>query len=30
VPAKMVVRFKPGREMEEQIGKLKKLPGARH
>ena len=27
VPAKLVVSFKPGREMEEQIGKLKKLPG---
>ena len=27
VPARLVVTFKPGREMEERIGKLKKVPG---
>ena len=27
VPAKMVVVFKPGREMEERVGQLKKKPG---
>ena len=27
VPAKMVVVFKPGREMEERVGRLKDLPG---
>jgi len=27
VPEKMVVTFKPGREMEERVGKLSKLPG---
>lgn len=27
VPAKMVVTFKPGREMEERVGQLKKAPG---
>jgi integration host factor subunit beta len=26
VPEKMVVTFKPGREMEERVGQLKKLP----
>jgi nucleoid DNA-binding protein len=26
VPAKMVVTFKPGREMEERIAQLKKVP----
>ena len=26
VPAKMVVTFKPGREMEERVGRLHKLP----
>jgi integration host factor subunit beta len=26
VPAKMVVTFKPGREMEQRVGQLKKLP----
>jgi DNA-binding protein HU-beta/integration host factor subunit beta len=26
VPAKLVVTFKPGREMEERVGQLKKLP----
>jgi integration host factor subunit beta len=26
VPAKMVVVFKPGREMEERVSKLKKVP----
>jgi integration host factor subunit beta len=26
VPARMVVTFKPGREMEERVGQLKKLP----
>src|ERR1700730_16088887 len=26
VPAKLVVTFRPGREMEERVGKLKKLP----
>jgi nucleoid DNA-binding protein len=27
VPAKLVVTFKPGREMEERVGQLKKVPG---
>jgi integration host factor subunit beta len=27
VPAKMVVTFKPGREMEERVAQLKKAPG---
>ena len=27
VPAKLVVTFKPGREMQQRIGKLKKAPG---
>jgi integration host factor subunit beta len=27
VPARMVVTFKPGREMEERVSKLKKVPG---
>src|SRR5271166_5656032 len=26
VPARMVVTFKPGREMEERVGQLKKVP----
>ena len=26
VPAKLVVTFKPGREMEERVGQLKNLP----
>src|ERR1700730_7252633 len=26
VPARMVVTFKPGREMEERVGTLKKVP----
>jgi hypothetical protein len=29
VPAKLVVTFKPGREMEERVGRLKKLPNGR-
>ena len=29
VPAKLVVAFKPGREMQEEIGKLKKAPASR-
>ena len=29
VPAKLVVSFKPGREMEERVGQLKKVPGGR-
>jgi integration host factor subunit beta len=29
VPAKLVVTFKPGREMEERVGQLKKLPHGR-
>jgi len=29
VPAKMVVTFKPGREMEEQVGQLKTLPNGK-
>ncbi|HEX4592256.1 MAG TPA: HU family DNA-binding protein [Gemmataceae bacterium] len=29
VPAKLVVAFKPGREMEEQVGQLKEVPGGR-
>ena len=29
VPAKLVVTFRPGREMEERVGKLKKLPNAK-
>jgi integration host factor subunit beta len=29
VPARLVVTFKPGREMEERIGQLKKLPNGR-
>jgi integration host factor subunit beta len=27
IPARMVVTFKPGREMEERVGRLKKVPG---
>jgi integration host factor subunit beta len=27
VPAKLVVTFKPGREMEERVAQLKKAPG---
>jgi nucleoid DNA-binding protein len=27
VPAKMVVTFRPGREMEERVGRLKDVPG---
>jgi nucleoid DNA-binding protein len=27
VPSKLVVTFKPGREMEQRVGKLKKVPG---
>ena len=27
VPAKLVVTFKPGREMEERVRQLKKIPG---
>src|SRR5271169_1869470 len=27
VPAKLVVTFKPGREMEERVGQLKMVPG---
>jgi integration host factor subunit beta len=27
VPAKLVVTFKPGREMEERVGRLKDVPG---
>ncbi len=27
VPAKLVVAFRPGREMEERVGRLKKAPG---
>ena len=27
VPAKMVVTFRPGRQMEERVGHLKKVPG---
>jgi integration host factor subunit beta len=27
VPAKLVVTFKPGREMEERVGKLEMVPG---
>jgi DNA-binding protein HU-beta/integration host factor subunit beta len=30
VPAKMVVAFKPGREMEERVGRLKDLPRGLH
>jgi nucleoid DNA-binding protein len=29
VPAKLVVTFKPGREMEERVGQLKALPNGR-
>ena len=29
VPARRVVTFKPGREMEERVGQLKKVPGGR-
>jgi nucleoid DNA-binding protein len=29
VPAKLVVAFKPGREMEERVGQLKKLPNGK-
>ena len=29
VPAKLIVTFKPGREMEQRVGQLKKLPGGR-
>jgi integration host factor subunit beta len=29
VPAKLVVAFKPGREMEERIGRLKQVPDGR-
>jgi integration host factor subunit beta len=28
VPARIVVTFKPGREMEERVGRLKYVPGA--
>jgi nucleoid DNA-binding protein len=27
VPGRLVVTFKPGREMEERVGQLKKVPG---
>jgi integration host factor subunit beta len=27
VPARLVVTFKPGREMQDQVGRLKHLPG---
>ena len=27
VPARLVVTFKPGREMEERVGRLKEAPG---
>jgi len=29
VPARMVVTFKPGREMEERVGQLKKVPNGK-
>ena len=29
VPAKLVVTFKPGREMEERVGKLKNVPNGK-
>ncbi len=29
VPAKLVVTFKPGRDMEERVGQLKQLPNGR-
>jgi nucleoid DNA-binding protein len=29
VPAKRVVTFKPGRDMEERVGKLKKVPNGK-
>jgi nucleoid DNA-binding protein len=29
VPARLVVTFKPGREMEQRVGQLKKLPNGR-
>jgi nucleoid DNA-binding protein len=29
VPAKLVVTFKPGREMEERVGQLKQLPNGK-
>ena len=29
VPARLVVTFRPGREMEGRIGQLKKVPGGR-
>ena len=29
VPARLVVTFKPGREMEERIGRLKVVPDGR-
>jgi integration host factor subunit beta len=29
VPAKLVVTFKPGQEMEERVGQLKKVPARR-
>jgi DNA-binding protein HU-beta/integration host factor subunit beta len=29
VPAKLVVTFKPGREMEERVGQLKNLPNGK-
>jgi integration host factor subunit beta len=29
VPARMVVTFKPGREMEERVGRLKKPPNGK-
>jgi DNA-binding protein HU-beta/integration host factor subunit beta len=29
VPAKLVVTFKPGQEMEERVGRLKSLPNGR-
>ena len=29
VPARLVVTFRPGREMEERVGKLKKVPNGK-
>src|ERR1700730_3815106 len=29
VPARLVVTFKPGREMEQRVGQLKKLPNGK-
>jgi integration host factor subunit beta len=29
VPAKLVVTFKPGQRMEERVGELRQVPGAR-